>query len=129
MRKRNIKVIADYLFWGLIYILPLLVYFAIVIFIKPDYGGDVSYFLDFFKGLMQSFVDTDGFIFQCFNDLLGNLYLGENHYEPLFGAWSPVVFYLSYCATVTLAHVFFDIMVFIPRLAHKWLGKATQQDD
>lgn len=29
---------------------------------------------------------------------------------------------------IEILHVFFDVIVFIPRLAHKWISKAVQDD-
>ena len=36
--------------------------------------------------------------------------------------------YLAYVAGVEVFHVMFDVVVFIPRLAHKWIGKAVQDE-
>lgn len=39
-----------------------------------------------------------------------------------------IVNYLSYCVGVEIAHCLFDVVVFIPRLAHKFISKAVQDD-
>lgn len=36
--------------------------------------------------------------------------------------------YLSYLVGVEIAHCMFDVLVFIPRLAHKFIAKAVQDD-
>jgi hypothetical protein len=35
---------------------------------------------------------------------------------------------VTYFCTIEVVHVMFDILVFIPRLAHKWISKAVQDD-
>lgn len=36
--------------------------------------------------------------------------------------------FFTYLITVEIVHVIYDVMVFIPRLAHKWISKAVQDD-
>lgn len=36
--------------------------------------------------------------------------------------------FFTYLVTIEIVHVLFDIVVFIPRLAHKWISKAVQDD-
>ena len=36
--------------------------------------------------------------------------------------------FFTYLATVEIVHVVYDVIVFIPRLAHKWISKAVQDD-
>ena len=35
---------------------------------------------------------------------------------------------LSYCVNIEIVHVLFDVLVFIPRLTHKWVRKAVQDE-
>ena len=54
---------------------------------------------------------------------------GENGAFPLFDSYNQsIVYYLSYCVNIEIVHVLFDVLVFIPRLAHKWVGKAVQDE-
>lgn len=124
MRKRTINNLWDSIFWGIIYLLPLLLYFVDIIALKGEFTTTLQSF-------MVDFVDSNNIILELFNQFLGGSQLtvdGSTIDMYFFGNYSPVVYYLAYCATVAISHVFFDIVVFIPRLAHKWLGKATQQD-
>lgn len=36
--------------------------------------------------------------------------------------------FFTYLVTVEIVHVIYDVIVFIPRLAHKWISKAVQDD-
>jgi hypothetical protein len=36
--------------------------------------------------------------------------------------------FFTYLITVEIIHVVYDVIVFIPRLAHKWISKAVQDD-
>lgn len=36
--------------------------------------------------------------------------------------------FFTYMVTVEIVHVLYDVIVFIPRLAHKWISKAVQDD-
>lgn len=36
--------------------------------------------------------------------------------------------FFTYLITVEIIHVIYDVIVFIPRLAHKWISKAVQDD-
>lgn len=47
---------------------------------------------------------------------------------PLFVA-SDVILYMSYFISVFIIHLFVDFILFIPRLAHKWLTKLYGGND
>lgn len=36
--------------------------------------------------------------------------------------------FFTYLVTIEIVHVVYDIIIFIPRLAHKWISKAVQDD-
>lgn len=36
--------------------------------------------------------------------------------------------FFTYLVTVEIVHVVYDVIVFIPRLAHKWISRAVQDD-
>lgn len=39
-----------------------------------------------------------------------------------------LIAFFTYLITVEIIHVIYDVIVFIPRLAHKWISKAVQDD-
>lgn len=127
MRKRTLAEIWDKIFWGIIYLLPIIIYMTILALYKPDYQGDFSFFITLFNDVIDGFMSSDNPIYLVFEQVLGGMVINDEGWI-MFGWYSPIIGYLTYCALISIAHVFFDIMVFIPRLAHKWLGKSTQQD-
>lgn len=49
--------------------------------------------------------------------------------SSLFPALSTsLLAFFTYLVTVEIVHVLYDVIVFIPRLAHKWISKAVQDD-
>lgn len=52
--------------------------------------------------------------------------LGADGIVPLFSTNAPLLM-VTWFASMVLVHLFVDFIVFIPRLAHKWLGKMTQE--
>lgn len=111
----------DKIFWFLIAIAPLFCYFLYVPF-KNIAGESVS---------LPQF---------CVDNFLNGIAFGENpiwnaFYQifskdgvfPLFSHEGAMYFFF-WLVSVELIHLFFDVIVFIPRLAHKWISKAVQDD-
>ena len=49
--------------------------------------------------------------------------------DSLFPALSTsLMAFFTYLVTVEIVHALYDVIVFIPRLAHKWISKAVQDD-
>lgn len=115
MRKRSILNLADTLFWYLIYLLPVLMYLLNCI------NHDVTAF--------ESFMTTTlGFVFAADNVIYTALValLGVDGILPLFTSAAPIMM-VAWFASMVLLHLMVDFILFIPRLAHKWLGKFTQE--
>ena len=98
----------DKIFWMIVSLLPIIIYF-ISYFYKASAAADFTSFMtvyrfDFIADIFESVFTTAGF---------GQLYCVD---------------YLSYVVGVEIAHCLFDVVVFIPRLAHKWIGKAVQDE-
>lgn len=106
--KNRIGYKLDKLFWFIVSILPIIFYFAIN-YRNPAATGFFEYVSAF---------SPFSYIENIFNDIT----------RLAFDTTFPLVSYLSYCVGVEIFHVFFDVIVFIPRLAHKWVGKAVQDD-
>ena len=95
----------DGIFWFIILLLPVFSYFVCY------YRG---------TGAPDFFAYCEPFRF----DFIANIF--ESVFTKAEFGSLPVVSYLSYCVGVEIAHCLFDVIVFIPRLAHKWIGKAVQ---
>ena len=112
----------DKLFWFFIQIFPLMCF--TVYCIAGARGGDVV------VPTFNSFLLKLGFNYQqgnIFYNVLAQLF-GSNGVFPLFVDSGGVILYLTYVLTMEVLHVCFDVLVFIPRLAHKWISKAVQDD-
>lgn len=41
---------------------------------------------------------------------------------------SSLLAFFTYLVSIEIVHVVYDVIVFIPRLSHKWISKAVQDD-
>lgn len=112
----------DKLFWFFIQIFPLVCF--TVYCIAGARGNEVV------VPTFNSFLIKLGFNYQqgnVFYNVLAQLF-GASGTFPLFVDSGGVILYLTYVLTMEVLHVCFDVIVFIPRLAHKWISKAVQDD-
>ncbi len=122
MRKRTIANIVDSAFWFLVAILPLALYLITCLSYKLQSSTDtLTAFLPFMKnlGLMDS-----GIIYNSLSDLFGS-----SGILPLFSADNnAILVFLSYFVSVEIVHLAVDFLLFIPRLAHKYMNTFTQNE-
>lgn len=97
----------DKIFWFICLIMPILAYF-----VANFHALESANFLEYLNTWRFAYVAD------IFDSVLSKVGFGT---FPLNG-------FLSYCVGVEIVHCFFDVCVFIPRLAHKWVGKAVQDD-
>ena len=120
MRKRTINTFADTVFWYLIYFLPVLVYLLYLI-AEPASGTSLISFSSCFDTIGLGFV-SDNIVVSSLKDIFGTGGL-----LPLFSSDTPfIIFGWFVCTYIT--HLAVDFLLFIPRLAHKWMNKFTQGD-
>lgn len=127
MRKRTIKNMASTIFWYILYFLPVLVS---IIYVFKTSGF-------FFSAEGDNFISIPYLI-----DILGDNSLHINEgiiYESLMALFSiadgvlPLMVgdiwasYLSWFVGMYLCHIAVDIILFVPKLAHKWMKGLTQQ--
>ena len=122
MRKRTISNIVDSAFWFLVSILPLVLYLITCFSYKLQSSTEsLTAFLPFMKnlGLMDS-----GVIYNSLSDLFGS-----SGILPLFSANNnAILLFLSYFVSVQIVHLAVDFLLFIPRLAHKYMNTFTQNE-
>lgn len=122
MRKRTIANLVDSAFWFLVSILPLALYLITCLSYKLKSSTDtLTAFLPFMKnlGLMDS-----GIIYNSLSDLFGTTGI-----LPLFSADNnAILLFLSYFVSVQIVHLAVDFLLFIPRLAHKYMNTFTQNE-
>ena len=117
MRKRTQNHLFDNIMWYLIYLLPLIC--LVLAFASGVTDLTIS-------GLMSQLglqVLTDNVIY---TNLVG--IFGTGGVFPLFDNLE-ILSYLTYFISVFIIHLFVDFLLFIPRLAHKWMRKISGGDD
>lgn len=118
MRKRSLKCLADNIFWYVIYMLPVIAFF---IYLGSRHGADVSQFGDF---LQQFNIPLAGDVVQ---ESMYKIF-GPDGILPLGGAVSMLPVF-SWYITAMIVHLVVDFLLFIPRLAHKYMNKFTQDGE
>lgn len=113
----------DKIFWFLLTFLPVILY-AIYLF-----SNKATSYLDFSK-FLQTIFNYDyptGISANPIYKVLASLFsFGDTGVFPILPF--SFLYLFAYMATVEVIHVAFDVIVFIPRLAHKWISKAVQDD-
>nr|DAV80602.1 MAG TPA: hypothetical protein [Inoviridae sp.] len=114
----------DKIFWFIISFFPL---FSWLIYLF-SFSGYTASPLTFYAWLEQNF----GFLGQIQESIIYSTFyqiFSITSVTSLFPALSPsLMAFFTYLVTVEIVHVLYDIIVFIPRLAHKWISKAVQDD-
>lgn len=120
MRKRTISSLADTIFWYLVYLLPVIGYLLYLI-AEPASGTSLVSFDIFFTNIGLGLV-SDNVVVSTLKDIFGT-----GGILPLFTTDTPfIIFGWFVCTFIT--HLAVDFLLFIPRLAHKWMNKFTQGD-
>lgn len=111
----------DKIFWFFISFAPLIFYALYLLshFKQSEYFSFYVFLSDY---LGLSFSSNS-----VFSSLFSTIF-GASGIFPVFSAQSGWLVFFSYLATIEVVHVLFDVMIFIPRLAHKWISKAVQDD-
>lgn len=121
MRKRTIVNLVDHIFWLAVALMPLLLYALQFLAYELTSPSDV---LPTFYTYMQDYgVSTNAITYTVLNDIFGSAGV-----LPLFQDNSVVLLFLSYFCTVEIVHLAVDFILFIPRLAHKWMGDITSSN-
>ena len=64
-------------------------------------------------------------VYNAFNSIFGS----QSNIMPIFVEGSFIPKYLTYMSWIYVLHLAFDFLVFIPRLAHKWMGGVYRDDE
>ena len=114
----------DKIFWFVISFFPL---FSWLIYLF-SFSGYTTAPIAFFAWIDQNF----GFLGQISNSAIYSVFyqiFSITSVNSLFPALSTsLMAFFTYLVTVEIVHVIYDVIVFIPRLAHKWISKAVQDD-
>ena len=114
----------DKIFWWIVALLPVLCYILYVGFgnIKTTTGSLYTLPDFFITYILNGFGFSNNVVWTTLSGIFGS-----NGVFPIFTSDSSL-FVFNWFIWVELFHVFFDVIVFIPRLAHKWISKAVQDD-
>lgn len=114
----------DKIFWFIISFLPVLswlIYLYGYVHLNTDPGTSI---IRFSNWLQSNFLIVN-FNSNPFYSVLSQIF-GSGGAFPLFDTNTLSIF--VWFLTIEIIHVCFDVIVFIPRLAHKWISKAVQDD-
>lgn len=120
MRKRNVNFLADTIFWYLIYFLPVVAW-LIYLFAEPSSSTTLVDFGTFMSNIGFGFVN-DNIIISSLSGLFG-----ANGVLPIFSSSTPLLIFTWFICAI-ICHLAVDFLVFIPRLAHKWLNAFTTRE-
>lgn len=120
MKKKTILNVADTVFWYLLYFFPVIAYLLFLI-AEPSSGTTIVALNNFFSTIGINFA-TDNIIV----DVLSSLF-GSSGILPFF-ADNSAFYFFSWFASCVIIHLAIDFIIFIPRLAHKWMNYFTRTD-
>lgn len=113
----------DKIFWFLMLIFPMISW-CLYLFSFNGYGDANSSLVSFWTWLNSQIIGaniSNNVVYVTLNSIFG-----VSGVFPVFG--SSFLLFMTYLVNVEIIHVCFDVIVFIPRLAHKWISKAVQDD-
>nr|DAT72876.1 MAG TPA: hypothetical protein [Inoviridae sp.] len=114
----------DKIFWFVVSFFPLFSW-LVYLFSFSSYTNSP---LTFFAWIEQNF----GFMGQVHHSAIYSTFyqiFSITSVDSLFPTLSTsLLAFFTYLVTVEIVHVVYDVIIFIPRLAHKWISKAVQDD-
>ena len=115
----------DKIFWFILLLMPILGYFLYLFTFSPVSGSPVHF------GSYMTEIFLDGYYGS--NNPVYNVLYNIFGISPSISSVFPVLSvgmcnFFTWAISIEVVHVCFDVLVFIPRLAHKWISKAVQDD-
>lgn len=123
MRKRNMSYLIDKLLWLFVLLLPVFAYFLMPLgYQLTDSSAALPTFADY---ISQFGISSDNVVYTAIVGMFGS----TNGIIHMFDEDSSLLLFFTYFVTVELVHLVVDFIVFIPRLAHKWMSVFTREGD
>lgn len=123
MRKRTIKYISDKLLWLIAMLMPLI--YCLVVNLHFTEANDPIYLGDIFRETAYGFgMLPENMILDALNSLFG-----AGGVMPLWTNDSYIPYFITYLVVIILVQLAFDVITFIPKLAHKYMHKFTQDEE
>ena len=124
-KKKILLTLIDKVFWLLIMLIPVIAYLVMPLGFSIGGGSEgVTDLPTFAEALTQFGLNENNVIYGALNDLFG-----ASGLLPMFANNSALLLYFTYLVIVELVHLFIDFIVFIPRLAHKFLNVLCQSEE
>lgn len=117
MRKKTIKVLSDTIFWYALYFLPILVLLLMSI------HNPLTSISNVMTTLGLEILTIDNVIYTTLSSIFGT-----GGVLPFFTS-PDILLYMTYFCSVLILHLLVDFILFIPRMAHKWLKRGFQDED
>lgn len=131
MRKRTFNHIVEKLFWSILYMLPLII-FIICLFLNVNTTGDSEFNhftnIDVDRVFSQVWetcfpISSDNVVSQAFDSF--SIYFNM---QNLLGQDSFLNNFFTYYVYVVIFHIVIDVVLFVPKLAHKWIRGLIDED-
>ena len=115
MREKTLKKLFDNVFWYALYMLP--IFYGVFVVFRTGEVPNINSIFSAISGL-QLFGQ---------NPIMLGLYnlFGNTVVLPLFANDSGIFLITGWFASVYLVHLAVDVLLFIPRLAHKWMDSLN----
>ena len=132
MRKRNVKFIFDKILWGLIMLLPILLYMIYLCSHRISADSvtilSIEYFLhdtlSFFTGVTMDDIVMSSNVGNVFYEFFeSGIFLKMPLTASSFISW-----YLMYIICVELMHICVDVILLLPRICRNWLDKFKSEE-
>lgn len=118
MTKKKFSHIFDKVFWGIIALLPIIVYIIYVVKNGTIYLFD-SVFADFGFGIDIS----NSIVYTTLTDIFGVVADSTANISAFTS--NGLILYVSYMVYVELVHLLIDCLLYIPRIAQKFIDKGV----
>lgn len=119
MTKKKIAYFSDLAFWYIVYLLPI---FALLV--SSINSAEIINFADMFTVHGYNVLTENNIVYTSLVALFG-----DGGVLPLFGSDSGVIMFGTWFVCCTLLHLAVDFLLFIPRLAHKYMGTLTRTEE
>lgn len=123
MRKRNVNFYVDSIIWAVIVLLPILFFALSYLSYDLSTVESLPTFSEFFSSNFS--VLSDNFIYVGFVDIFGS-----NGIMPFLDTTSvnSILMFMSYMIIVEIIHLGVDLLLMLPRLAHKFMHSIGGDD-
>lgn len=135
MRKRTINYCFDKILWGIIMLLPIILYLVFIIFYLNGQRdltslpavNDLSFYrvMSYVFGWFYEFIPEDNIFYSVFH----NIFL--DNFDFLFDSsrtFSFILWYAVYLIMIEFLHILVDVLLLLPRICRKFLDKFKSED-